>query len=307
MGQGTRNRYRDAADDLRAFVRRHFGTLITTRTPLEAVDEWAVQYVDAAYYWGSARWKSQCLRLGLRQVQWCSLAGSVPLPRYADRMLAWDRLHHVRHYPPLPKTWLHLVALRCATAGYVAEAIALELSFACFLRHQELRGLHRSDLLLDSAESGRGPSDGVGAGLRLRMTKTGRDKWAQLDDPLVIELVAGYAADLPPEGLLFDFPPVHLNTILREVCGKLGLPTVYTMHSLRHGAASHAAMEGVPPEQIRARGRWAAEKSMQTYLQQVRSLLTIRSLPPHLVPVIPDVPALRARHLREQLAAYLRG
>ena len=69
---------------------------------------------------------------------------------------------------------------------------------------------------------------------------------------------------------------------------------MFTAHSLRHGAASHAALQGIDPETIRRWGRWRVPRSMDTYLQQVRALLLATAFPERLRRWVPFIPEWRA-------------
>ena len=90
----------------------------------------------------------------------------------------------------------------------------------------------------------------------------------------------------------------HFNILLRRACDLLGLSVVFTMHSLRHGAATMRFLAGDSPEAIRIDGRWASATSMETYLQACAALLLTLSCSPRLLPVFDRGPTIRSRILR---------
>eukprot|EP00899_Mesostigma_viride_P015145 jgi/Mesvir1/23631/Mv18306-RA.1 len=65
------------------------------------------------------------------------------------------------------------------------------------------------------------------------------------------------------------------------VQARMGIPGMFSFHSLRHGGATHDAIAGESPEAIQLRGRWASALSVTRYIGLHRSLLG-RDIPPAL-------------------------
>ena len=59
---------------------------------------------------------------------------------------------------------------------------------------------------------------------------------------------------------------VWVRSKLKEACRKIGLEGDYNTHSLRIGAASDAAKNGLPEHLIKLRGRWKSD----AYLRYLR-------------------------------------
>ena len=72
---------------------------------------------------------------------------------------------------------------------------------------------------------------------------------------------------------LFSFSLPELRRLFREACTAVGCRTKFTLHSLRHGGATHLHLSGVPIEDVMYRGRWASNKSCRRYIQAGRALL----------------------------------
>jgi hypothetical protein len=66
---------------------------------------------------------------------------------------------------------------------------------------------------------------------------------------------------------LFPFTAAAFNAALKAMCIKLGVPAVYTMHSMRHGGATKLYVEQWSIADILYRGRWKASDSADNYIQ----------------------------------------
>lgn len=175
--------------------------------------------------------------------------------------------------------------------GYGILSLGFVVTFEGYLRVGELCRLRGSDILVDGIVS----SGSRGCGLRIRVAKTGRNQFARIQDPHVISILRFLKQSTGAEELVFQgATPRLFNALLKLLCGQLGLPQSFTMHSLRHGRASKGHLNGDMPEQIRLEGRWASSKSMETYLQAATALLQTLQCPPALVPLIKAGPLLRA-------------
>jgi integrase len=118
--------------------------------------------------------------------------------------------------------------------------------------------------------------------LRLRVTKTGRNQWAEVDLPFVRVLLRALVAHTPADRPLFPFSTNALRSAFKCICGNLSLSDRYVFHSLRHGAATRAYMGGASVETVMARGRWQSGKSARHYIQAGPAALLEMSVPAHL-------------------------
>ena len=196
---------------------------------------------------------------------------------------------------PMPQRWLDVMVYVLVKQGHGLLGLGLLVAFAGCLRASELCGLYGADILLpdDSRDS-----HGV-CGLRLRQTKTGPNKFARVRDPAVIAVLRFLKAITPTDSKVFmGVTGQRFNSLLRLACDQLGLSVVFTMHSLRHGAATMRFLGGDSPESIRIDGRWASANSMETYLQACAALLLTLSCSPKLLPIFDRGPTIRSRILR---------
>ncbi len=213
------------------------------------------------------------------------------LPEIARVNKAWKRLYPGASHSPLPSTWVDFLAVELSRQGDLDMAIGALLLFNGFLRISELTGLRARDVLLP--EDDRGSGTGA-AGVRLAFTKTGRDQFAPVDDAVVLRYLRLLRLSVASGNQrLFCFAPATFNKALAKACRSLGFP-VFTSHSFRHGAAARACLAGVPPEDIRRRGRWGSLMAMEPYLQTVRSMLLLSSTPAWLLPLVHYLPLWRA-------------
>jgi integrase len=116
--------------------------------------------------------------------------------------------------------------------------------------------------------------------LSIRQAKTGKNQSVELKDPHAIQLLRELRKERKGNDLLFGVNATQLRKLFRQSCAALGLGNTYTPHSLRHGGATRAFMEGMRVEDVMVHGRWAANKSARTYLQTSRSLLMAANAPP---------------------------
>ena len=142
---------------------------------------------------------------------------------------------------------------------------AMLVAFFGFLRSNELLSLKRSDV----ARTPRGyqllirqsKTDPFRSGATVNLTPSG--------DPslcAVVTLDALLVQHTAPDSTLFRFQsgsPLtrhRLNHLIQELAARSGVPPArYSSHSFRIGAASAAAVAGVPEWKIQALGRWSSD------------------------------------------------
>ena len=151
------------------------------------------------------------------------------------------------------------------------------LCFDCYLRECELLRLTCGDVLLPG--SSRAGSVFAGrCGLRLGVTKTGREQFVEVLRPEVISLLTSVvttalASGGGPTTRLFDASPSTFLRVFKEAVGALALDPRVVVHSCRHGGATGDFLRHWAITAIQHRGRWASIKSAQHYIQMGRALL----------------------------------
>lgn len=200
------------------------------------------------------------------------------LPESEMTLRGWDKLHPGQSYPPLTWNLTCLIAQQLAVSGNSAAAVAVLLSFDCFLRIAECVGL----LVSDVATPG-DPRLGVAqawTGIGIRFAKTGQNQWVQVTRPEVAVLLGRFIAGRPVTDLVFNLSTAALRDAFHVACKALDLYKFgFVPHSLRHGAASHDSLAGVSVEDIMRRGRWASGKSARIYIQSLRVRLMAQDIP----------------------------
>ena len=193
------------------------------------------------------------------------------LPRARSCLKGWLRLRPSVSWPPISWDFLALVAVYLLKIGRPRVAFAILLAFDCLLRGGELVSLRRSDVAVpnDPRLGANAPSSYA---LLLRRTKTGQNLWVEVRTPLVGYLFR-YFLSGSGDSLLFPFSLPLLRRLFRDACAAVGLRTKFTLHSLRHGGATHLHLAGVAIEDIMYRGRWASNKSSRRYIQSGRAFL----------------------------------
>lgn len=197
----------------------------------------------------------------------------------------WSKSTPVVSYPPLTWELTVLIAVQMTRHRRADLALAALLGFDCLLRVGELMRIRARDVAF--------PADArMGADREYRVTtlaipvaKTGKNQSVVVRDPDVIALLRGAvkAAGKARSAPLFRGGAHAFRTLFKRVCAELGLSDKYVPHSLRHGGATRLHLQGVPLEDIMARGRWASAKSARTYIQASRAVLMATRPPPAMV------------------------
>jgi integrase len=198
-------------------------------------------------------------------------------PYAARTLVAWDKLRPSVPYPPITWDLSVLIAVRLILTGFLRHAIGVLLAFHLLLRGSELVGLRREDIAC--AGDARVGSEYKGTAVRLRSTKTGPNKFVEITDPVVNELVIGLLRDTAPGEHLFPFSSGNFRRRFKQACSDLGLSSKYVPHSLRHGGATRLSLLGWSVQDIMLRGRWKATDSAMHYIQSGRAMLLSVEVP----------------------------
>jgi integrase len=198
------------------------------------------------------------------------------------RLRGWGRIRRTASHPPLTWELAVVFAVTMAQSGFHASAIALLLSFDCYLRVGELVRLTRADVIMpNDPRMGRSYTS---MALRLGRTKTGLNQWVSLRDTAVAYLLQFWmqhtALGALPSDAVFPFSPTHFRRLLRSTATALGVGDIpYVPHSLRHGGATADFLSGFTIEQVMFRGRWKSMESARRYIQAGRALLAMQEVP----------------------------
>eukprot|EP00026_Physarum_polycephalum_P011926 Phypoly_transcript_12176.p2 GENE.Phypoly_transcript_12176~~Phypoly_transcript_12176.p2 ORF type:complete len:227 (-),score=29.67 Phypoly_transcript_12176:61-741(-) len=97
----------------------------------------------------------------------------------------------------------------------------------------------------------------------------GEGTYVTMLDP-VLEVLTRYRASLPSNPVATDlvFPSINqatLNNWLDSVCKHAGVGP-YTWYHLKHGGATHFAIQGWSFERIKAHGRWKSDTAARLYI-----------------------------------------
>jgi integrase len=183
------------------------------------------------------------------------------------QLRGWNNATEKSPHPPLTFGLTCAIAVRMALDGKHRQAVATLLAFDCFLRIGELVNLRKEDISLPGDARVDAGYDRVG--LRLRQTKTGPNKFVAVHDPAICALLIDVAKDTRKGARLFPWSAGAFRAYFKRTCGHLGLSPRYVPHSLRHGGATYwFSVLGKSIPDIMQRGRWAAQKSAEHYIQQ---------------------------------------
>jgi Phage integrase family len=240
---------------------------------MHELDDTLCQYVHYLYQTGRGKHVAINLRCGVGLV--------LPVMNVqfhqTDRALAgWAKLKPAVSYPPISYELTVAVAVTMARNGAYDAGVGILVAFAGWLRIGELTRLVATDVM-DMQTTQAAPQRTF---LSIRQAKTGKNQSVELKDPHAIQLLRELRKERKGNDLLFGVNATQLRKLFRQSCAALGLGNTYTPHSLRHGGATRAFMEGMRVEDVMVHGRWAANKSARTYLQTSRSLLMAANAPP---------------------------
>jgi integrase len=207
------------------------------------------------------------------------------IPGIRDRLIlarrslrGFNRL--VPSFPRPPLSWNATVSIAIWLTVHHKWVIAIGvlLSFDCYLRVGELLALEYEDFAVGT-DPRLGQSDSSMVHLHLRRTKTGPNKGVSMVNNQVKVLVLLLLQRIKPHHRVFAYSDSTYRRWLHKACNALQLSNEYTPHSLRHGAATHDFMNKMSIADILVRGRWAATKSAQHYIQAGRQLMMLQHVP----------------------------
>lgn len=200
------------------------------------------------------------------------------IPRTLQSLKGYNRLLPSKQRPPLPWTATVMMAVWLSSRGYLRTAIAILISFDCYLRSGELMQLRYEHIAIGN-DPRLGLEDSDRVHIRLPHTKTGDEKGVEVDHPEVKLLAQALKFITRPGDKLLPYSVDTYRRRFKQATAALGLSSLYTPHSLRHGGATRDYLMGKPITDVMAKGRWAASKSAQHYIQMGRQLMMSLEIP----------------------------
>ena len=193
-----------------------------------------------------------------------------------DLAFMWGSFEPVEHHVAMPHQILVAMIASAWCWGWTKEAAIFALAFGGLLRIGEVLQSRRADLLL--------PEDVNGTIshilLRIKEPKTrfraARHQSARIEQPDLIEIIRIGLGQLRSDEWLWHMSGSTLRSRFNKLLEKLALPCKahdapkpLSLASFRPGGATWLLAECENIDLIKRRGRWASEKVMNCYLQEV--------------------------------------
>lgn len=179
---------------------------------------------------------------------------------------------------PVPPLVVKAVIAVALNWGWFGFALIVYCAFHGLLRPGEAAALETSDFFFKNIYDLDTPTKAEFATLVVRLPKTRkkgpRRQQVLLEDRLLITALQAFC-DAAGEGSvrLFGFGEPTFLDRWHRVCDVLEIKGQYVVAGLRAGGATHdyLTLQNIP--RVRFRGRWAAEKSLEHYLQGCMSFI----------------------------------
>ena len=229
------------------------------------------------------------------------------LPRAWEAAWVWRSLTPSTNRVPMPEKVL-LAMMSVALAWNMPHvALLLAAGFMGLLRVHELRWLRFGSFMSPR----RLLNDDSVMFIIIEKPKmrrmTARRSYVRIDDPAIIALADAVVEDRPDDSFLFNGSYQQLRAVFNAICAELrlphGAPQGLTLGSLRPGGATWLYRGTDNTELVRFRGRWASNRMLEIYIQEVgaASMLPLLS-----VTTRARITAL-ARHVPTQISNFIHG
>lgn len=267
----TAKRYRKSVQDFIEWIINNDDDAVTS----EEFDDLLVEYIH--YLHDSGYSKSSATH---------TMAGIVhympeliySLPRSRRCMKGWMNKQPSIPYSPITWEMACVLGIRLSSNGMKRAGIGVLLAFDCLLRLGELLGLKKEDVADDHDQ--RMGSEHKGMFLRLKQTKTGRNKSVEVLNPQVKLLLRDLVNNTAPKQHIFPYSQQTFRRAFKNAAAEVGLSDSIVPHSLRHSGATrlyHVCKWEIA--RIAHHGRWASVESARHYLQQCVALLMAQEVP----------------------------
>jgi len=191
----------------------------------------------------------------------------------------WNTVTPIEQKAVCPEAVAYGLAHELIRLGKIDCSVAILVAFDWYLRVGQVTGIRTQDLSLE-VESG-----GHCGAITLPRTKTGLNQSVLIRMPilktLLSRVVARRSLDPTPTESIFNLTTKQINWTFKTACESLGVGYLkLTPHSLRYGGASNDALtRRLAYSDIKARGRWRDDKSLQRYLQPGLILAQLNRVP----------------------------
>ena len=226
-------------------------------------DQILCQFLEGLWAEGEAKAKAADTISGL---QWYYSTRRV-FPGAWQLYGTWNKLEASAQTPPLPAEALFALCGLALRKGQAMFAVAVYLSFHCFLRTGEMVKLQLSQFR------------GWGGELTLVLTNTkttkrhGQTEFIVIDCPVAQALLTWARLRLGC-GPFIGGGDAHFRGIWRELIAGIGLdPTVYTPYCVRRGGATFDFLDTGSLDRSLFRGRWQQLRTARIYIRQGEELL----------------------------------
>lgn len=290
MTPATHKKYARAVDDFETWLQDvHEDT-----DDLEEFDQICYEYIHHLHRTGQGFDKAKCTIYGLRLYD---PRLKLHLPLTMSAIKGWGKGRVSKPHPPLTWELANAIAWRLARRrGHYRSGVGVLVAFDCLLRVSELCNLRARDVA-DKGDLNVG-SEYKHMLIRIRKAKTGRNQDVIVLDPVIQELLRDLKRRTKPNEFLFPHSPNAFRNAFKRAAADLGLSPRYVPHSLRHGGATrYRHIKEWSIADVMSRGRWAATKSAEHYIQSGAAMLMSRDVPT-------DVAMLGLRVMKDTLAYF---
>ena len=198
-------------------------------------------------------------------------------------MHAWRLRLPVEVRRPLPPVMLKALIMIGLAFNQARFVVLVWLAYNALLRPGEVVALLRSDLIfdVDIDTAGSLPASVIVVIQKPKTRKRGpRKQHVLVNDPWLIAWLRLLFFDLPPCARLWLGTQATFARRMQRMLQMLFVPPhLFTPSSLRSGGASYEYLRGTPIPNIKFRGRWSAERSLEHYIQECLIFLDMQSLP----------------------------
>lgn len=174
----------------------------------------------------------------------------------------WNNLVPGRTTTPFPYGLHLLFAFLFLRDGRIQLGILLVVAFDNYLRAREALALRVVDI--------QPPTPGQSGSIAVLAAKTGAYQSVRLRSGVATDLLLWWKDVRAQRGYsqLFDVSYHQWLAAIQQLAGQLCVTKLrFTIHSLRHGGATHDFIQGMSLPDILHRGRWASTKTTERYIQ----------------------------------------
>ena len=178
------------------------------------------------------------------------------LPNTLLAIKGWERLAPTTQRPPAPRFLVFALTRYFVERNQRQMALLIYLCFDCFLRINEALRLTSQDINTNAT----GPDGEAVTAILLKKTKTGLNQSVTVLRPELVQEVSRRLVQVAKEGLangqkIFVISAYTFNQQLKKALKELGVDMQLTAHSLRHGGATAARLDGWQIQDVMHRGR----------------------------------------------------